>query len=158
MVDKDSGERLSPYYPPQPRLLREVWQAWELDAPAFGAEDRAACRFPTRVAAAHSFDAKASRPSVVPQAYVSYPVAKHACENGRTLRERMGPLPAKGEAQTAGNLERTNAASGVVHPGVVLHQASFGHRDPRLNLVATDGSRRSSGAQTIDVPEHQAGD
>src|SRR5262245_37605255 len=36
MVDKDSGERLSPYYPPQPRLLREVWQAWELDAPLFG--------------------------------------------------------------------------------------------------------------------------
>src|SRR6185369_10211995 len=36
MTDKATGEPLSPYYPPQPRLLRETFQAWELDRGAFG--------------------------------------------------------------------------------------------------------------------------
>jgi sulfatase modifying factor 1 len=154
MVDKDSGEQLSPYYPPQPRLLREVWQAWELDAPAFGAEGPRRMPIPelTEWQRTHSFDAKAvSRPSVVPQAYVPYPVAKRACENARkrlcTRDEWV--LACKGEAQTkfpyGESFERTKCnVWGYVHPGVVLHQgASFGHRDPRLNLVATEGGQKT---------------
>src|SRR5512139_878215 len=38
MVDRSTGQPLSPYYPPNPRLLAEVWQAWELDRSAFGSD------------------------------------------------------------------------------------------------------------------------
>jgi sulfatase modifying factor 1 len=161
MVDRETGEKLSPYYPPQPRLLREVWQAWELDAPAFGSEGARRMPIPElgRWQRTHSFDAKAvSRAGAVPQAYVPYPVAKRACENaGKRLCTRDEWVTAcKGEAQTkfpygeAFDRSKCNIW-GYVHPGVVLHQgASFGHRDPRLNLVANDGGEhpllRTTGA------------
>ncbi|HVW28762.1 MAG TPA: SUMF1/EgtB/PvdO family nonheme iron enzyme [Polyangiaceae bacterium] len=152
MVDKDTGEALSPYYPPHQRLLREVWQAWEIDAPLFGNES--ARRMPLPELGlwqrTHSFDAKAvSRPAVVPQAYVAFPIAKRACENaGKRLCTRDEWVAAcKGEKQTKfpyGETFERNKCNiwGYVHPGVALHQgASFGHRDPRLNLVALGGGR-----------------
>jgi formylglycine-generating enzyme required for sulfatase activity len=152
MVDKDTGEALSPYYPPHPRLLREVWQAWEIDAPLFGNEGARRMPLPELSVwqRTHTFDAKAvSRPTVVPQAYVAYPIAKRACENaGKRLCTRDEWVAAcKGQAQTkfpyGETFERGKCNIwGYVHPGVVLHQgASFGHRDPRLNLVATEGGR-----------------
>lgn len=152
MVDKASGEGLSPNYPPQTVLLREVWQAWELDRGAFGTEGARAMPLPelSTFQRTHAFEAKAlSRPGAVPQAYLAYPVAKRACENARKrLCTRDEWVKAcEGEKQTkfpyGESFERSKCnVWGYVHPGVALHQgASFGHRDPRLNLLAEGGEK-----------------
>jgi formylglycine-generating enzyme len=151
MVDVTTGEPLSPYYPPQPRLLQEVFRAWEVDRGAFGNEGARRMPLPELGAfqRTHGFDAKAvSRPGVVPQAYVPYPVAKRACENAgkRLCREDEWVTACRGQADTkfpyGDTFERSKCnVWGYIHPGVALHQgASFGHRDPRLNLVV-DGDR-----------------
>lgn len=83
-VDRHTSEPLSPYYPPEPALLREVWRSWELDRSVFGNDSARAMPLPelSEWQRTHSFDAEAvSRPNAVPQAYVSYPVAMRACEN-----------------------------------------------------------------------------
>jgi hypothetical protein len=150
MVDEKTGEPLSPYYPPEVHLLREVWQAWDLDRASFGGDGARAMPIPElgEWQRTHAFHAKAvSRPGVVPQAYVPYPVAKRACESAgkRLCTEAEWVQACKGQAATkfpygdAFDRERCNVW-GYIHPGVVLHQgASFGHRDPRLNLVAEGG-------------------
>src|SRR5262249_23737288 len=38
MVDRTTGRPLSPYYPPHPKMLREVFQAWDIDRANFGSE------------------------------------------------------------------------------------------------------------------------
>jgi sulfatase modifying factor 1 len=151
MIDKGTGRPLSPYYPPHPRLLLEVWQAWELDRAAFGDESARAMPLPELDAfeRAGSFEPKAvSRARVVPQAYVPFPVAKRACENAgkRLCTKDEWTLACKGERGTKFpygeeyESKRCNVWS-FVHPGVVLHQsATFGHRDPRLNLLAENGA------------------
>jgi sulfatase modifying factor 1 len=150
MVDKASGEPLSPYYPPEPRLLREVWQAWDLDRVAFGSEGARRMPIPEigEWQRTHAFEARAvSRPNVVPQAYLPYPIAKRACENaGKRLCTREEWTAAcKGQGATkfpygeAFDQGKCNVW-GHLHPGVALHQgSSFGHRDPRLNLVEEGG-------------------
>lgn len=151
MVDAATGEPLSPYYPPQPRLLQEVWRAWEMERGAFGSEGARRMPIPELGAwqRTHTFDAKAvSRAGVVPQAYVPYPVAKRACEKaGKRLCTRDEWVTAcRGQADTKFSYGETFERSkcnvwGYIHPGVALHQgASFGHRDPRLNLVV-DGDQ-----------------
>jgi formylglycine-generating enzyme required for sulfatase activity len=152
MIDKATGRPLSPYYPPHPRLVAEVWQAWEIDRRAFGGEGARAMPLPELPAfqRGNTFDAVAvSRPRVVPQAYVPFPVAKHACENaGKRLctKDEWG-LACRGDRGTQFpygdhyEAKRCNVWS-FAHPGVVLHQsATFGHRDPRLNLVAEGGQK-----------------
>jgi formylglycine-generating enzyme required for sulfatase activity len=159
-VDRRTGEPLSPYYPPEPSLLREVWQAWEIDRSAFGSDGARATPLPelTEWQRTHVFDARAvSRANAVPQAYVSYPVAKRACENaGKRLCTHDEWMTAcRGEHGTkfpyGESFDRTKCnVWGYVHPGVALHQsATFGHRDPRLNLVAEGGEKpllRKTGA------------
>jgi len=90
------------------------------------------------------FEAKArSRPGVIPQSYLSLPLARRACENaGKRLcsqdewvsacKGRPARKHPYGEAYRAGvcNVYR------FIHPAAVLHGSpSLGHRDPRLNLV-----------------------
>jgi formylglycine-generating enzyme required for sulfatase activity len=152
MVDKATGRPLSPYYPPQPRLLREVFQAWDVDRVNFGSEGARTMPVPevSDWQRTHDFDLKAlSQKGAVPQAYVSHPLAKRACENaGKRLCTRDEWVAAcKGQSGTkfpyGENFERSKCnVWGYVHPGVVLHQsATFGHRDPRLNLVSEGGER-----------------
>jgi len=149
MVDRKTSEPLSPYYPPEPRLLAEVWQAWEFDRSSFGAEGARAMPLPeiSEWERTHAFEPRAvSRPDVVPQAYVSYVLAKEACENaGKRLCTRDEWMTAcRGEHGTkfpyGEDFERAKCNIwGDVHPGIALHQSAiFGHRDPRLNLV-TEG-------------------
>lgn len=152
MVDKGSGEPLSAYYPPQTALLREVWQAWELDHGAFGTEPARAMPLPelSVFQRTHAFEAKAmSRGGAVPQAYVPYPVAKRACENAHkrlcTRDEWVKACEGQGHTRFpyGESFERTRCnVWGYIHPGIALHQgASFGHRDPRLNLVTEGGEK-----------------
>ena len=81
-VDKTTGEALSPYYPPTPALVSEVWRGWLLEKDQLG--DAAARAMPLPVLSdlernGH-FEAKAvSRPGVVPQRYLSLVLSRRAC-------------------------------------------------------------------------------
>ena len=162
VADK-TGQPLSPYYPPHPRLLREVHWAWKLERSFFG--DNAARRMPLpeipRWQQAESFAARAvSRAGAVPQAYLSYPLAKSACARAgkRLCTHQEWATACRGARQTKfpyGNqLEKQKCnVWGHVHPAYVLHgNSSIGHRDPRLNLLALGGDepllRRTGSTKT----------
>jgi formylglycine-generating enzyme required for sulfatase activity len=85
----------------------------------------------------------------VPQGYLSYFMAKRACENAgkRLCSEREWSLACRGQAGTRFPYGRSfdrpacNVSHGL-HPAHVLHGvSSIGHTDPRLNLVYLDGER-----------------
>jgi formylglycine-generating enzyme required for sulfatase activity len=145
-VDKQTANPLSPYYPPHPRELAGVFDYWMLERKNFG--DAAARELPLPELPEWQrrtpFSPRAvSRPGVVPQAYVSYPIAKRACEAAgkRLCTEKEWVLACGGERALkfpygeryqmfACNVHRP------YHPAFVLHgNSSLGHRDPRLNLV-----------------------
>lgn len=145
-VDDDTGERLSPYYPPAPSLVRFVHGYWSVEAGRMG--DELARRLPIppvpKVQRKGSFVPRAvSRPDAVPQGYLSFYTAQRACQNaGKRLcteeewvRACKGPGARRfpyGERYVTGacNVHRNQ------HPAFVLHgNSSIGHLDPRLNLL-----------------------
>jgi formylglycine-generating enzyme len=146
MVDKTTGEALSPYYPPTPAQLREVWRGWLIEREQLGEPAARAMPLPplSALQRAGRFEAKAvSRPGVVPQSYVSQVIARRACENAgkRLCTQDEWVNACKGKAQLKhpyGGAYRQGACNvyRLIHPAAVLHgSASLGHRDPRLNLV-----------------------
>jgi len=150
-VDVRSEEPLSPYYPPTARLLETVYQAWVVQRTGVGdqgAREHPLPELPEVQRARSDYAPKAvSRAGVVPQGYLSQPLAKLACERaGKRLCSETewllacrGQAPRKfpyGERFEPGicNVHRQ------VHPAFSLHGASwYGHRDPRLNLVTEPG-------------------
>jgi hypothetical protein len=150
-VDHRTAERLSPYYPPYPRLLKATRSFWQLER--FNAGDESARGMPLPdlpdVQRSGQFAGRAvSLPGVVPQAYLSYPLAKRACElSGKRLCSRDEWLTAcRGSRQTkfpyGPQFEpgKCNVYR-LFHPALVLHgNASTGHRDPRLNLLVESGT------------------
>ena len=152
MVDRLTGEALSPYYPPSPRLFAETWVAWQRRKDLVG--DEAARRMPipdvSEWQKTHSFDAKAmSRSGVVPQAYVTHPIAVRGCENAGkricTLVEWTTACRSQDRTTYSyGNVfdRSTCNVYRYVHPGFLLHgDSSVGLRDPRMNLVTVEGER-----------------
>jgi formylglycine-generating enzyme required for sulfatase activity len=95
------------------------------------------------------FEARAvSAPGVVPAGYLTYYLAKRACDNagkrlctedewvGACRGARDLPYPYGGN-YVAGRCNVFRA----IHPASVLHDnASMGHTDPRLNLVLENGT------------------
>jgi hypothetical protein len=150
LVDTKTGLPLSPYYPPQPTLLRRALELWRIERWQIG--DVAARRMPLPEVPSHQlqtrFEPRAvSRPDVVPNGYLSYPLAKRACENAgkRLCTEKEWVLACKGGAQTlhpygaAFARDKCNVFR-MYHPAHLLHGLSFtGHTDPRLNLVFENG-------------------
>ena len=145
-VDKPTGKPLSPYYPPSMRELAGVFDYWMLERKAFG--DAAARELPLpelpEWQRGHAFSPRAvSRAGVVPQAYVSYPVAKRACEAaGKRLCTEREWVTACGGERGLKYPYGERYQMGVCnvhrqyHPAFVLHgNSSLGHRDPRLNLL-----------------------
>lgn len=145
-VDQRTGEALSPFYPPSPGLVSEVWRGWLIERDQLG--DRAARSMPlpplSDLQRSGRFEPKAvSRPGVIPQSYLSQVLARRACENaGKRLCSQDEWLRAcKGKAGLKypyGGAYRQGACNvyRFVHPAAVLHGSpSLGHRDPRLNLV-----------------------
>lgn len=145
-VDKTTGEALSPYYPPSPALVSEVWRGWLVERSQLGDVAARAMPLPPLGALQRSgrFEPQAvSRPGQVPQAYLSQVLARRACENAgkRLCTQDEWVTACKGKAglkfpyggaykQGVCNVYR------FIHPAAVLHgSASLGHRDPRLNLV-----------------------
>jgi formylglycine-generating enzyme len=146
VVDKTTGEVLSPYYPPTPALVSEVWRGWLIERDQLGDEAARAMPLPPLSSLQRSgrFEAKAvSRPGVIPQSYLSQVLARKACENAGkrlcTLDEWVGACKGKaGLKFPYGGAYRQGVCNvhRQIHPAAVLHGSpSLGHRDPRLNLV-----------------------
>ncbi len=151
MVDRDSGQPLSPFYPPHPKLLRRVFSTWEFLRTQSG--DDAARRMPLPALSSwqksHDFSPKAlSLPGRVPQAYVSYHVAKRACQNAgkRLCSEEEWATACRGRWHTQypyGNEFRRMSCNiyRYIHPSHVLHGLSSLHQlDPRFNLISVEGT------------------
>ncbi|HEV8245430.1 MAG TPA: SUMF1/EgtB/PvdO family nonheme iron enzyme [Polyangiaceae bacterium] len=149
-VDKTRGELLSPYYPPDPDKLAEIFGYWTVQRQNYG--DAAARALPLPELPAwqreHAFEARAvSRPGVVPQGYLSYYAAKSACENSgkRLCTKDEWQSACKGAKATKfpyGADYRAGRCNvyRMFHPAAVLHEnSSLGHRDPRLNLIVEAG-------------------
>lgn len=145
-VDKVTGEPLSPYYPPTPALVSEVWRGWLIERDQLG--DAAARAMPlpplSDLQRNGRFEPKAvSRPGMVPQSYLSQVLARKACENAskRLCSQDEWVSACKGKAGLKypyGGAYRQGVCNvyRLIHPAAVLHgSASLGHRDPRLNLV-----------------------
>jgi len=150
LVDDSSGEGLSPYYPPEPRLLRAARDYWLIARLEVG--DESARRMPLPELPARQqgtgFSPRAvSAPGVVPQAYMSQLLARRACERaGKRLCTKDEWLTAcRGEQGTKfpygpGYVRTRCNVFRTVHPAHLLHgNASIGHRDPRLNLIVESG-------------------
>lgn len=145
-VDHDTGDPLSPYYPPAPALVRFVHGYWSVEAGRMGDELARQLPIPPvpKIQRTGSFVPRAvSRPNAVPQGYLSFYTAQRACKNAgkrlcteeewvRACKGSEGRRHPYGERYTPGvcNVHRNQ------HPAFVLHgNSSIGHLDPRLNLL-----------------------
>jgi len=169
-VDAVSGQPLSPFYPPSPKLAASVRDTWLCEQSTLGVA--AARSFPLpdlpRFQREHLFEPRAvSEAQALPQAYLSYHLAKRACENAhkrlcskdewvtacRSQRATQFPY---GDGFRAGRCNVHRA----IHPGHVLHaSSSLGLLDPRLNLVeeGEDPLLRLTGA-TVSCASEWSGD
>ena len=149
-VDKTTGEPLSPFYPPHPRLMHDAFETWDLLRREIGPPTARRMPLPgvSEWQRTHRFQPKAvSLPGKVPQAYMSYHMAKAACENAgkRLCTQLEWDTACRGERYTThpyGNEFRRGPCNiyRYFHPAYVLHGASyFGHLDPRLNLLMISG-------------------
>lgn len=144
-VDSSSGQVLSPFYPPEPRLLATVYQFWSTEAARTG--DARARRLPVPLVPEHQrghFAPRAvSKPGVLPQGYMTYHTAKNACESaGKRLCSEDEWVRAcrgkRGSKHPYGSNFRVGACNVFreIHPAYELHgNSSLGHLDPRLHLV-----------------------
>lgn len=150
MVDKRSGKPLSPYYPPQRRLLQRVAGLWQRERSTVGSiAARAMPAPPPSWQLVADFEPVAvSRPGVVPQGYLTHFLASQACANAgkRLCTEAEWQVACRGARASrfpygsAYVPMRCNVGR-LQHPAYVLHgNSSFGHTDPRMNLVVERGS------------------
>lgn len=152
-VDHRTGELLSPFYPPSARLVESVLLAWNTERWSSGGARAREMPLPElpriQREGKHYTPRAVSRPGLVPQGYLSRTLARVACENAgkRLCTEAEWITACRGEQRRKfpyGNsyeARRCNVDSRP-HPAFELHgSASYGHRDPRLNLVeSADGT------------------
>jgi hypothetical protein len=147
LVDRMSGERLSPYYPPSRTLapkLRDQWEKKRWEAGSVEARNMPLPHLPSHQIQRDPVPMAVSRVGETPNGYLSGKVAVTACENaGKRLCTRDEWVRAcrgsadwqfpYGEAYEplACNIFRSTHPSGALHDDVTT-----GHLDPRLNLVA----------------------
>ncbi len=150
-VDVATGEPLSPFYPPEPRLLTFAHDFWSAELTQVGPERARVLPLP-RVPDHQrgTFAPRAvSSPGTLPQGYMTYYSAKRACENAgkRLCTEEEWVRACRGRRGTkhpyGANFEpgRCNVFR-QLHPAYELHgNSSLGHLDPRLHLVLEEGTR-----------------
>jgi formylglycine-generating enzyme len=152
LVDRKSMRALSPYYPPEPSMLKFVYDRWQVLR--FSAGDESARLMPLPELSQFQRELNytpmaTSRAAVVPQAYLSYHSAKRACTAAgkRLCSPAEWEQACRGDKNTAfpyGDSyqpEPCNVGK-QLHPASILHGlSSSGHLDPRLNLVVSDGER-----------------
>ncbi len=169
-TETPAGEPLSPFYPPDYRILNKIRKVWVLERPRVGPERARAMPLPPLPAwQKRPFKLRAvSEAGVIPQGYMSYYMAKRACQGAgkRLCRDDEWELACKGRGQTKFPYGADYVAGRCnvfreFHPADVLHlDASSGHRDPRLNLVlenGTDPGLRDTGATSGCVSQWSGG-
>ena len=150
LVDGETGETLSPDYPPTPNLLEFTLAEWAMGRQRIGDVHARAMPLPLLPAWQRGKKiAAVARPRFGgrPSGYVSGLVAESACAAaGRRLCSPDEFLVAcRGEDDTLfpyGDAYEDGACnvSRGGHPAAILHgNASMGHLDPRLNRVRLDG-------------------
>ena len=150
MVENKTGQLLSPFYPPEPRLLTHVYKFWSVEASRVGNARARAFDIPSLPAYQRTqFSPRAvSAPGVLPHGYLTYFTAKTACENAgkRLCREDEWVRACRGNKRSKQPYgeefqpDRCNVFRGL-HPAYELHgNSSLGHLDPRLHLVVEEGS------------------
>ncbi|MBK9259681.1 MAG: SUMF1/EgtB/PvdO family nonheme iron enzyme [Polyangiaceae bacterium] len=146
LVDAETGKDLSPYYVPARKNALSIQEFWEKERLSVGPPEARDLILPPLPAwqKSRNFEPKAtSRKKIVPQGYLTGPLAALACKNAekrlcthdewRTAcrGEADRPFP-YGDKYAAGKCNIFREA----HPAAVLHgNASLGHSDPRLNMV-----------------------
>lgn len=147
LVDKDTGERLSPYYPLNRTLAIKLEGEWKDKRKTLGNDQAKAMDVPALPEWQRTHDAEpkaVSRAGQTPNGYVSGNFARIACENAgkrlckreewrRACRGASDQQFPYGDHYKQGqcNVFRGN------HPAAILHDdASMGHLDPRLLLVS----------------------
>jgi formylglycine-generating enzyme required for sulfatase activity len=149
MVDHKTGAALSPFYPPNPTLLRRVYLFWSTEAARTGSERARELRLPPIPEVQKgNFEPRAvSAPGRLPQGYLTYYSAKQACENAgkRLCTEQEWVRACRGNKRSKhpyGEAFRPGACNIYrnMHPAYELHgNSSLGHLDPRLHLVIEEG-------------------
>jgi sulfatase modifying factor 1 len=176
-VDASTGEPLSPYYPPSPKLSASVRDAWLSERATVGSLAARAFSLPalSTFQREHSYEPRAvSEAQIVPQGYLSYHLAKKACENAhkRLCSKDEWVTACRGQKDTQfpyGSDFRAGRCNihRAIHPGYVLHaSSSLGLLDPRLNLVEEGedpllhltGASGSSGPCASEWPDGQVFD
>jgi sulfatase modifying factor 1 len=150
MVDKTTHRPFSPFYPPSRKEVRRAIAGQKWGPAALGKEE---IEPPVPVLPewerGPGIEALAvSEAHVTPQAYVSKPTAKAACESAgkRLCSLAEWKLACRGDQNTRypyGEKYRIGLCNVHItsHPASILYgNASLGHWDPRLNQVTVDGA------------------
>lgn len=146
LFDRSTGQRLSPYYPPDRRLALANEREWESERHRLGSWEAQQVPLPPLpdFQREQEVDPVAvSLPGVIPSAYLSGLMAERACKNAdkRLCRHEEWMLACGGEARLRfpyGRAYRPGVCNlfRALHPAIVLHgSAILGHHDPRLDLV-----------------------
>ncbi|MEB2312566.1 MAG: SUMF1/EgtB/PvdO family nonheme iron enzyme [Sorangiineae bacterium] len=159
LVDARSGRELSPYYHPTRRATAELYGLWQKrrgDEPTEAGRSMTVPAPPAWQLSSDPEPKATSRAGVTPNGYLDAMTAARACgAAGKRLcapdewmmacRGEQGRKFPYGATYQQGKCNVFREA----HPAAVLHgNASTGHLDPRLNLVAVGGRRllRATGA------------
>ncbi|HMA92822.1 MAG TPA: SUMF1/EgtB/PvdO family nonheme iron enzyme, partial [Polyangiaceae bacterium] len=159
LVDQNSGEEFSPYYPPDPNRARQLRALWERERARSGVargREMELPELPDWQLEQGVEPVAVSRPQVAPQGYLDANTAQRACERAGkrlcTATEWVTACRGQQNRQYPYGSQYMQGACNIfrdAHPAAVLHgNASEGHLDPRLNRVEADGGPllRSTGA------------
>jgi formylglycine-generating enzyme len=158
MVDKVTRRPFSPFYPPSRKEVRRAIAGQKWGPAALGKEEiEPPVPLLPEWARGSEVEAQAvSIAHVIPQAYLSKPTARAACETAgkRLCTLAEWKLACRGEQNTRypyGDKYKIGVCNvhGSSHPASILYgNASLGHWDPRLNQVTVAGKTllRATGA------------
>jgi formylglycine-generating enzyme required for sulfatase activity len=149
LVDAESGQELSPYYPPEPARAKRLRVQWEKERAEAGdgpGAEMALPPLPGWQLAGRVEPMAVSIAHVIPNGYLDGNSAERACVRAGkrlcTAAEWVTACRGQGNRQFPYGEQYVQGACNVfreAHPAHILHgNASEGHLDPRLNLVKGD--------------------
>ena len=151
LSDVGTGRLLTPFYHPAPEILRREYERWQRRKPETDTALGGLLGVPPpaewELSATRFEPVASSVPDVIPHGYLSGRTAERACANAgkRLCRLEEWVTACRGQqnrkfpygdqyVEGACNVCRST------HPARALHgNASTGHLDPRLNIVAEEG-------------------
>jgi len=167
-VDNKTGQTLSPFYPPEPKLLRVAYSFWAFEAGRESSDRASLVELPPVPAIEHGeFEPRAvSAAGILPQGYLTYYTASAACTRaGKRLCSEPEWTRAcrsdRGTKHPYGDTFEPNRCNvfRALHPAFELHgNSSVGHLDPRLHLVLEEGKAPlllPTAAKTSCASRHQ---